>query len=196
MTTQNTAISTDFGQFGAEFTSNITPANTQIIQTGISQENFLSGLNFQFVLSRTPNTDYYLQAVEVPGLSLPPTNITNPNVNRPIPGDHLVFSQLPLTFKVDEKLKNYFEIFSWMKSISQLDIQGSGWKKGTEGVFSDGSLVILDSKNNHTATVDFTDLWPTNLGALKFNTTGTNPEYITCDAIFSYTDFDITLVTQ
>ncbi len=51
--------------------------------------NFLSPLNFNFRLKRPPNLNFFIQKVNLPGISFPSPNETNPFVNIPVAGDHL-----------------------------------------------------------------------------------------------------------
>ena len=76
-----------------------------------TQVNFLNPINFQFSLQRTPDTDYYVQAAVIPSIDLPGITFNTPVVAAPIPGDHLRFGSLTVSFKVDEEMSNYMEIY-------------------------------------------------------------------------------------
>jgi hypothetical protein len=57
--------------------------------------------------------------------------------------------------------------------------------------FSDGSLYILNSNYNTTATVKFKDLFPTYLTSLEFESDTTDINYFTAEVTFKYTVYNI-----
>ena len=57
--------------------------------------------------------------------------------------------------------------------------------------YSDGSLFILDSNFKHKFEVKFKDLFPVSIGGLSFDSTYTDTEYFSADAVFKYTIYDI-----
>ena len=53
--------------------------------------NFLSPLGFRFILSRTPNIEYFCQVATLPTISMTEINQSNPFVAIPQPGDRIVY---------------------------------------------------------------------------------------------------------
>ena len=90
--------------------------------------NFLSPINFKFMLKRAPHVNFFIQKINIPGLSLPTIDVSNPLIKVPYAGDHLNYEELNISFKVDEDLQNYMEINTWLKSIGKRDYQ-SIWQK-------------------------------------------------------------------
>ena len=72
-----------------------------------SNRNFLSPLNFKFTIKKAPHVNFFIQKVNVPQIILKPPIAGNPFTNIPYPGDHIDYSTLEITFKVDEDLQNY-----------------------------------------------------------------------------------------
>ena len=60
-----------------------------------------------------------------------------------------------------------------------------------QGVFSDGTLVILTSSQNPNKRVQFVDLYPINLSPLQFDVTGSDVAYIEADVTFNYRQFTV-----
>ena len=157
-----------------------------------SNKNFLSPLGFKFVLSRAPAIEYYVQSINIPSISTSVSNVPTPFVKLPFAGDHLEFGELSLSFKIDEDMKNYLEIYNWLKGIGFPDNfdQYKSLNSG-DGVFSDAILVILTSSKNPNIKVQFKNLWPMTLDPVQFDTTQTDVEYVSTTVTFKYQSFDI-----
>ena len=84
-----------------------------------SNRNFLSPLNFKFTIKKAPHVNFFIQKVNIPQIDLKPPIVPNQFVNVPIPGDHIDYSTLNITFKVDEDLQNYLEIHNWIKELGK-----------------------------------------------------------------------------
>lgn len=172
-----------------------------------ANKNFLSPLGFTFSIKKTPGVNYFVQSASIPGFSLGTVDFDTPFVKIPYPGDHIAFEPLNITFRVDEEMRNYFEIFSWMKATgfpdefnqyqSMSDIakyRGTAQKMTGEGQFSDASLIILNSVKAPIIEVTFTDLFPTTLSEISFDTRNTDVDYIDATVTFSYRKFDLNYI--
>ena len=85
-----------------------------------SNKNFLSPLNFKFQIKKAPHVNFFIQKVNIPSISIetnPSPN--NPFVKTPIPGEHISYSDLSISFKVDEDLTNYMELHNWIKALGK-----------------------------------------------------------------------------
>ena len=58
-------------------------------------------------------------------------------------------------------------------------------------MFSDATLTVLSNKNNPIVEVRYSDLYPVSLGALEFNQSSTDVEYLTVSADFTYKLYEI-----
>jgi hypothetical protein len=160
--------------------------------------NFLSPLNFKFVLKRAPHVNFFLQKVNLPQITINPTpTYPNPLINVPLAGEHITFSPLSITFKVDEDLQNYLEIFNWIKALGDYGRDGDYGKlqnanPGSDsGLYSDISLMILSSTKMPNFEITFMDAFPTTLTAMTFNTTDPDVQYIEAQVEFRYTLYEI-----
>ena len=58
-------------------------------------------------------------------------------------------------------------------------------------IYSDGTLLVLNSTQNLEFKVDFSDLFPYSLSTIQFDATDTEIEYFTAEVTFKYTLFHI-----
>lgn len=165
-----------------------------------TSKNYLSPLTFQFNLKRAPNVNFFVQNVIMPGLTIDPTEQTNPFVTIPQPGDHIDYEELAVHFKVNENLDNWLEIFNWLKAIGfpnehseYADLSSKPIMSG-EGVKSDISVLIAN--NNKILSFDFTfkDAFPTSLSSLEFDSTNPDIEYLDAVVTFKFRTYDITVI--
>ena len=167
------------------------------LDTTPANKNFLSPLGFKFSINRTPGVNYFVQQASIPGTSIGVANVTTPFVDLPFAGVRNTYNDLDITFRVDEELRNYREIFDWMVAISFPDdfVQHraiAAAKPGTgRGVYSDAILTILNSARNPIIDVNFKNLFPYSLSDLKFDTTATDVNYIEVTASFKYQSFTL-----
>lgn len=163
-----------------------------------ANRNFLSPLNFKFQIKKTPHVNFFVQKVNIPSVAIPTPSPNNPFVKTPIPGEHVNFGYLKLTFKVDEDLQNYLEIFNWLMGLGKPEnfeqyktIQNKSIISG-EGIYSDISLIVLASTKMPNYEIVYTDAFPVELSEVVFNTTDSTVNYLEATATFEYTYFTIT----
>lgn len=145
---------------------------------------------------------FFTQEIPIPGLSLPIMEQPTPFLDIPRPAQKLDWEPLTLTFKVDEDFANYLEIFNWIIGMGFPD-NFDQYKKlvgptgrqtpvpGYDGVFSDGTLTVLDSDNNPNIEVKFIEMFPTSLSRLDLNNTVNDTERVDCTVTFQYQRFFI-----
>jgi hypothetical protein len=167
-----------------------------VISNTPANKNFLSPFNFKFILKRAPYVNFFIQSINLPGISLEPVEIQTPLIAYPVPGEHLSYEELTITFQVDENLQNYLEIHNWIRALGKLNYSEYGRiasnKKYTgESLYSDIVLEILASTRQPNYEAVFVDAHPIGLSSLKFNTTDADIQFIEADAIFRYTNYEI-----
>jgi len=127
----------------------------------------------------------------------------------------LEYSNLSITFLVDEYLENYISLHSWITgagfpqkrgqfstfrdvtsntqiragSTPSVDIVGTATSDKT--MYSDAFIMILSNKNNPILQVNFQDIFPVSLGDLDFTQAATDVEYMSVTAEFAYKIYDI-----
>ena len=95
------------------------------------------------------------------------------------PGGTVEYDQFSISFIVDEEMKNYIEMFNWIKDN----------RIGAPKI-KDITLSILSNKSTTNKQILFHDAFPVSLGELSFSTQDTSVEYITCDVTFRYNIFE------
>jgi hypothetical protein len=172
---------------------------TAIDNTPINK-NFLSPLNFRFQIKKAPNVNFFIQKVNIPDITLSSPETTNPFVNTPIPGEHLSYGSLEVSFAVDEDLTNYLEIHNWLVALGKpenfqqyADIQNKPSYTG-DGIYSDITVLVMSSVKQPNFDITYTDAFPVSLSSLVFNTIDENVNYITASATFKYTYYNITKI--
>lgn len=165
------------------------------------QINFLQISGARFEISRLPETTFYTEGIYFPTMVLPDITAGNPYQRLNYAASEIDFGRLAVEFKVDEKLKNFTEIFNWMVGLGFPESQTQykelkDTSKRNGGLRSDASIVILTSSNNPVKEFVFRDMFPVSLGGLRFVTTSGDVEYQVATAVFSIRDFIISDVVD
>jgi len=183
--------------------------------------DYASPTQFKFQLAKLPKVEYFTTACNIPGISLGTTLQPTPLADIPLPGDTLTFSDLEITFLVDENLENYREIHGWMYGIGfpkartqfaelvsankdrfptsgkdSLVTDAGKVKYGATPlgpIFSDATLNVLSSKNNTNIEVRFADVFPTTLSGLNFNQQADDVNYLSATVTFKYKIYEFAL---
>ena len=160
--------------------------------------NLQSPLNFVFNIARTPSINYQCQEVNVPQIILPPAKTPTPFIGIPFPGDHINFSPLTITFKVDDLLQNWLEIFNWMNGLGNPDATATVFNQlqsnpsySPYGEVSDIRLMNLNSQKNPTYVFTFEKAWPTSLSGLSFTSKDPSLNYMTASVTFMYLKYSL-----
>lgn len=157
--------------------------------------NFLTGIGFQFQLIKYPKVSFFCQSATIPGITLSVATQSTRFNAIPHPGDEISFQDLTIEFIVDENMTNYITLHNWVRKLghpySLQDISELPGEDLEDKTYSDGVLFILDSNFRKKFKVVFNDLFPTDIGSLKFESTAENVQYFTVQANFKYTIYDI-----
>lgn len=165
-----------------------------------ANKNFLSPLGFRFALTRAPNLSFNVQEARIPGLQLSQAESPTPFVTIPI-ASHITYNPLSISFRVSEDLDDYLEIHNWMvglgapESFEQYKALKSAVPGDPSAVYSDITLLILNSSMRPNIKVTFYDAFPISIGDLQFLTTDTDVNYIQCTADFEYLNYKIEMVS-
>lgn len=154
-------------------------------------QQFLSPLEFKFTLARLPKTNFMIQRATLPGLSLSSINQPTPFHTPKRTGHTLSYGEMSITFKIDEDIENYKEIYDWM--------YGLGFPASTDdyknlvtseyGDYSDGNLIVMSSQKNPSVIFSFENMFPTSLSPIEFDTTQDDVTYVDCTVDFTFDKF-------
>ena len=140
--------------------------------------NPLADIQFKFDVSALPNTSFFIQTVNLPGITLEAQVVATPQLqNFSRHTGIITYEALDVTFMIDEYLKNWQEVYEWMI--------------GDVSKYTSAVLTILSSSMNPTMEVHFKDIFPTSLSAISFDSTTTDPVYQVATVSFNYTEYII-----
>ena len=188
---------------------------TTTAQRQPSKLDYSSQIQFRFEILYLPLVEYFVQSANVPGLQLGTATVPSPFYDYPVPGDTLSFDPLNISFLVDENLNNFNELHKWISRLGFGDSheefadllregtpsQRTPSSKGIQrplpeiGTYSDATLTILSSKNTPKTEIRFKNIFPTSISGLDYNIGGTDVDYVTCNASFSYLGYTINQIS-
>jgi len=152
--------------------------------------NFLNPIGFLLKLDKFEGVDFFCQSANIPDINMPTTEIASPFRSLPIiPGGGVSFGDFIVRFIVDEDLKNYNSIHSWIRDNGNADQMAR--KTAEEDIYTNAQLHIVTSQYNPAFIIDFRNIFPTSLTNLQFDATINGVEYITAEVVFKHQQFFI-----
>ena len=183
--------------------------------------DYASPIQFRFKCTKLPEVEFFIQTANIPSMSLGEATVATPLRDYPIPGDKVNFGSLDISFLVDENLNNYNELHDWIKGLGfpqnhtqfqTLQATGSDRFPGSTagasvpgvatpkpldegGIYSDATLIVLNSKNIAKTEIRFQNVYPTSIGALSYDIKASDVDYLNCTASFSYMYYDMVQIS-
>ena len=140
--------------------------------------NPLADVQFKFEIAALPNTSFFVQTCNLPGISLEAQTIGAPRIQNFSRYTGVVtYEALDIGFMIDEYLKNWQEIYEWMI--------------GKESKYTTAVLTLVSSSMNPTMEFHFKEIFPTSLSAISFDSTTGDPTYQIATVSFNYTEYII-----
>lgn len=138
----------------------------------------------KFLLSFTeiPDTVYFCQKVNIPGLSTPEIVQATPNINLYRPSTQMTYELLEFDFLVNEDMTAWTQIYDWLRD------NGTGNFRKTN---SQATLTILSNLNNPKIRIKYINVYPTSLSSLQLDTTLSAEEHIAATVKFRFDTFEI-----
>jgi len=172
-------------------------------------------------MSKLPEVEFFIQTANVPGITLGSTSFETPLKDIAGVGDKVTYQTLDVSFLVDENLNNYKELHDWVKGIGfpqdhtqfkSLQATGSDRFPGSTagasvpgvatpkplaegGIYSDATLIVLNSKNIAKTEIRFQNVYPTSIGSLSYDIKASDVDYLQCTASFSYMYYDMVQIS-
>tara|TARA_R110002050_G_scaffold9305_1_gene32538 strand:- start:57 stop:545 length:489 start_codon:yes stop_codon:yes gene_type:complete len=153
-----------------------------------SNINMLSPTGFKLTINREKfaNTEFFITSFTIPDISISPVESKYRNTISYEAGDTPAFGDLSLRFAIDEDMKNYIEIFNWLKANTTNDSKNNGQIERHDMILS-----VMTNKNSVNKQFQFKDAFPTGLSGVEFTTTSTEVGYLQADIGFRYNEFAI-----
>ena len=155
--------------------------------------NFLSPVEFRMSINRLPETRFYVQTVNLPGLNTSSVDYPTPFKNLPIPASKLEYEELQLNLIADENLSAFREISNWLTSLHFTENfdQFKDLKASDEGLISDLTIFVLDSNKNANIAFKFKGVFPISISGIEMNTTESDVNPPTFSVQFKYDSYEI-----
>lgn len=165
----------------------------------IQNRNFLSPVGFKFTLAKEPKAAFFCNSARIPEIVLGTATQPSYLKDLDIPGDKISYGDFYIRFMVDENMENYMAIHNWITGLGYPEtteqytaaITNADGIRDPKQVFSDGTLRVLNSNLRENVLVKFKDLFPISLSSLEFDSTQPDVEYLTAEATFKYTVYNI-----
>lgn len=173
----------------------MTQCNTNTILNGPENPNLLASNYFFFKIARIPNFTYFVQSANLPMISTRALNQpSNLGTFPKIPATNYYFDDLQVSFLVNADMKNWLEIYDWLKGIGNLKDDNDNLNydpASTTEVFSEATLLVTNSAFTPILQANFKYVFPRLLGGINFTTQNTSAEPIACSANFSYSYYEL-----
>jgi len=157
--------------------------------------NFLSPVEFQLVLNRLPNVEFFIQSANIPGISSSGTERPSPFKTINEPSDKVTYDDFTVGVLCDEDMVAYREVSDWLVALTYPDNfqQYANLTPAPDGAGkkSDGSLVVLNSNKNANVTIKFTDLFPVSVSGLQLSTSESDLTPPVFEITFKYSNYTI-----
>ena len=157
--------------------------------------NYLQPTSFKLTIDRKnfPNLEFFCQSFIHPGMIMNAVEVPYKKITGiPFIGDKLTFNELQANILLDENLKSYDEMYSWMRRNLDIDHVTALQKTSQQPpAVADMMLSILSSHNNTTKTIKYIDCVPTSLTDITFESTGGGESFISFGATFRFSYFEL-----
>jgi len=175
------------------------------ISAAPANQNLLQASKFKLNFDRLPDTTFFCNMVNLPGLSLVEYKQPTALIDLYVPGNKLTYETLDITFMVDEELKSWKAVHDWIRGLTfpvnqqeyvdlRLQLKNPPLKKTnekTEIIYSDASLSIFTNKNNPNYRVRFIECFPLNVSGIDFNAEADADTIISAKASFRFSYFQL-----
>lgn len=155
--------------------------------------NYLSPKSFIVSIDRLPNVEFFTQKVNIPDVTGSPQQLNTPLGLIYDSPSQLSYSDLDITFIIDEDMNNYLEILRWLEGMGSPNDQEQYRKlaESDAGIQSDITLVVNNNHNNPNIHFIFKDCFPVSISSISLDLTASDTTYAEATATFRYTNFTV-----
>lgn len=159
------------------------------------KQNYLSPIEFRFVIKRLPHVTFFTQNISLPGVSMSPAEHATPFKRLYHTGDTLTYDRLSVNFKVDENMKNYFELYNWLVGMSFPENfeQFANLTQSDDGLYSDASVLIMSNGRNPNILYKLKNIFPESITSIDLDTTQTDIDGVVATCTFNVESFEISV---
>jgi len=152
----------------------------------MSTRNFTHNSNFTFTtnLFNDEEISYYIQEVNLPGLSFSHIQLGRQSSLMNVQADTLNYNDLTLNFIMDEDLKVWKDIIKKMQSMREV------YEGTAEEIKKFGYLEIHDDNSRKILKLEFIDIMIESIDDMQYST-NTDDDIITCSVNLKYDYYNI-----
>lgn len=153
-------------------------------------DNQLLETYFLFNMQKVPTMTYFCQKVNLPAINLEGIEQPTRYGSRVFKaGDAYSHDDLIIEFLVDEKMENWLELHDWLRSCANYKDTN---EYEDDSIHTTGAeLLILNSAYQPQHAVEFSNVIPTSVSGLQFDSTTQDPQAMIATATFKFTTYDI-----
>lgn len=125
----------------------------------------------------------------------------NPLIRDTVPGDQITYEPLNVTFRLDEDLRGYFELYDWFTALGHpenFDRSAIIYKLPSydkDSVYSQGLLTLLNNHMLPNVQILFHDIVPERLSGFTLETNSNDINYLTASIQLNYRSYSYQYVT-
>tara|TARA_A100001201_G_scaffold4082_3_gene8650 strand:+ start:766 stop:1278 length:513 start_codon:yes stop_codon:yes gene_type:complete len=153
--------------------------------------NFLSPVAFRFTCDILPQTEFYCQSANLPGVSIAAPEVSTPFGPNYVAGDRVEYEELNIRMIIDENLKNFSEIYEWITGLGISENFERYQERARKGLDAQGVLTILTGSNVPQVEIHFRKMFPISISGLQFDISNTDIVYLTADMSFRYNNYQV-----
>tara|TARA_B110000503_G_scaffold143576_1_gene245964 strand:+ start:1091 stop:1618 length:528 start_codon:yes stop_codon:yes gene_type:complete len=148
--------------------------------------NLLSPTGFKMIFAKPElkGLEFFLQSVDLPTVSVGEAQYATPKLNLMMGGDKLMYDPFTTNILCDEKMDNFAAIYKWLNETVD--------KNQNSNLICDASLIILNSSNNETRSIDFKNCYPNSMSGIAFDVGATEIQYASFTVTFRYDYYTVT----
>jgi hypothetical protein len=159
--------------------------------------NYLQPTKFLLTFTKIPDTQYFCQSINLPGLNIGKSDFETPFRRIPVAGTKIDYNPLNINFNVNGDLSAWFNLHQWMRSMGspvgfedRVNTTNQISERTSLQAYSDGTLTVLSNLNNPIARIQFYNIFPTSLSDLEFDTTKSADDVMVGSASFDFEYYD------
>jgi len=146
-----------------------------------------------FIFPTLPFLKYFIQNVNLPGISTSPVPVPNLFADTYRHGDKLVFEPMTVVALIDEDLRVWEETKNWLYSLTKPEkfpqyIRFDEARR-KDSPYHDGELTLYKNSNEPNMRFKFTECHPVAMSGIDFSTVESSDNIPTLEIQFRYDQF-------
>ena len=168
-------------------------ANERLLGDKPTTYNLLTANQFKFTTSRIPILSQFVTGVNIPSIEFVSTDLkTAYGVNQPIGTGKYIFSDLTISFLVDEELEAWREVYEWIRRLGPMNDESEQimYENCYESTTT-AELTVMNKVYKPNFKFIFYNFFPIALTGFSFTTTAADTLQISSAATFRFLYYDL-----